>query len=155
MHLKRRFPMSGNHLKIFGGLLALTLLIMMLGCVDSTTILKESAELIQKNSQQIYHKDYTYYYIGRENIPIAIIGIDNKFAFEPDFWQKFPSDPDSLARMMDRLSNYTKQPRGYYLRGPEGQQIGFLFSVRGWYAAKIKENGKVEILASGFMDPNY
>jgi hypothetical protein len=154
MPLKHRRQSLSNFLKIFGWLLAFTPLIMVLGCGDPTGTLEESAELTQNFSQNGYRNNYTYYYIGRENTPTAIIGIDNKFVFEPDFWQEFPSDSAALNRLIGRLSNYTREPRGYYLLGPEGQEIGVLLSVRGLYAVKIKKNGKVQILASGFMDPS-
>lgn len=79
--------------------------------------------------------NYHYYYTGSDVYPNALIGLDKKYALEPDLWKKMTPSPqlfrDLISQMQTRALNIGQTQHGFSILDDRGRQIGVWYSILG------------------------
>ena len=95
---------------------------------------------------------YHYYHAGRDTMPYAIIGIDNRYTVPSKYWLPFEPEPEKLKKMSgnmywkDRYNAYGSQ-----ILAPDGTIVGVWFSCVKFPRVKVDQQARtVEVL---FQNP--
>jgi hypothetical protein len=92
--------------------------------------------------------DHKYYTTGPDDIPFAIIGIQNKYKLRPGIWHKVELTTPLLRGWISKMDNiYGYPPYGSVILDDNGQQIGIWYSSKQWTTVIIEENNEIAILA--------
>ncbi len=84
-------------------LLILPLLILF-SCTANSGRLTENPSLMELHRNQNPLPDYNYYYVGRANLPYAVIGLDKRYQFNTKGWFKIENKTD-VSQKISRLDN--------------------------------------------------
>ena len=98
-----------------------------------------------KNAFETYRlpPDHRYYYSGPDASPKALIGIQNDFRLESNFWKPVELTTERLKRWFEKggltREDYDLSRNGAEILAPDGRQIGIWYAMRNWrYRATIK-----------------
>lgn len=105
------------------------LLSAMIGCGKSYGRFPISSQVEQAFENGSVQTGYRYYYAGREDIPYAIMGIDQKYQVISNEWISFAPDPAKLKKMAKNIY-YSEQdaPYGAHIVSPNGEVVGVWYS---------------------------
>lgn len=124
------------------------LMLIFAGCNNTYGRFTRDAQVDQAFRTGAHQPEYNYYYSGRDDMPYAIIGIEQNYTVPSRYWIPFEPEPALLKKMSGNV--YGKdlyQPYGSVIRDPEGKAIGV------WYSSVFErsvtvdqENRTVQIL---------
>ena len=93
-------------------------------------------------------KNHTYYFIGRQVQPDAIIAIDNQFTMTSEVWSKIEVTQKILDDWAFQFKHYigwwSCPYKGAQLLAPDGRQVGAGYSR--WTFSVVKMEGPNEIV---------
>lgn len=125
--------------------LPLLCLLILSGCAaTSGGRITFSAEVSKEFASGKALSDHNYFYYGRGNSPIVILGLQKKFTLVSDNWVPIANPETALASFVARNKNFGKpacSARGATITDNSGQQIGV------WY-------GKWHLTSITFPAPN-
>jgi hypothetical protein len=131
--------MAIKRIKTIGtGLLLLTLIFVLIGCVANYGRLDRNSEVTRMFMSQQILPDYQYYYSGPDNSVRAILGLKTDYELKTSLWKPVDLTPEKL-RLWLRLMDYGSlgdSPHGYYIEDPQGNPIGVWFSI--WRSTSVK-----------------
>ncbi|MBI5559092.1 MAG: hypothetical protein HY885_15810 [Deltaproteobacteria bacterium] len=107
---------------------------------------KISVEQIFESGQVL--DNHTYYYIGPEAEPYAIMAIDNQFQLTPSLWKKIDLTPGQLKKWMDRIDNRYRDRNKYFgavILDQDGNKIGLWYSWLTWTPIRRGEGNQIII----------
>ncbi len=99
----------------------------------------ESGEVIE---------NHTYYYIGPDAQPDAIMALDNKYTLAPSLWKQTEMTSSQLLAWEQRIDNKYRiknSYRGAVILDEEGNKLGFWYSHLDWTTIKRGEGNTVII----------
>jgi hypothetical protein len=141
-------PLSIRHTDA-GRIAVAGLLIMLIaGCAGNYGSFSKNVQVGNDFYSGNFQSDYHYYYSGRDNMPYAIIGIDQDYTVPSKYWIRFDPEPEKLKKMAGNMyGKHQYNPYGYHILDPEGTIIGIWFSsVRQPSVGVDPENLTVEVL---------
>jgi hypothetical protein len=106
------------------------------GCAASKTngTLSHSGEITRIFESATIVPDHTYYYTGPQDLPDAIIGIDNSYTLQQsdkNFWVKVDIS-EKMLRDWNIIIDNERRTRsiyyGYAILTPDGRQVGIWYS---------------------------
>jgi hypothetical protein len=72
---------------------------------------------------------YIYYYLGRDNMPYAIAGIDPRYTLKSKFWQPLEPQTEKFKKMIYWIwTDHNYEPYGAYVMGSDGEKVGIFYS---------------------------
>jgi hypothetical protein len=109
-------------------LAALTLFSGVAGC-DSYGKLQRDQSLTKAFQNYQVDDGYTYFYLGRDNMPYAIAGIDPQYTFKSEFLQPVEPKTERFKKMIYWIwTDHNYKPYGAYVIGSEGEKVGIFYS---------------------------
>ncbi len=91
--------------------------------------------------------DHTYYISGQD-IPYAIIGVQNNYELRPGLWQKVELTTPLLRGWVSQMDNiYGYPPYGSVILDDKGRQIGIWYSSKQWTTVIMDDSNEIAILA--------
>ena len=112
------------------------------GCTGgSWGMLKHNTRLMEALQAEDLPENYTYYYVGRANLPYAVVGIAPDYTFDSKFWFKIETREDLYAKI-GRLSNLEAFHTRMYAKdivSPSGRVMGNWFSYYNTTAVSVNE----------------
>ncbi len=75
--------------------------------------------------------NHTYYHIGPDAEPDAIMALDNAYHLAPSLWKKSDITPERLAAWMERIDNRYRVSNiyhGAFIVDDQGRQLGVWYS---------------------------
>ncbi len=78
--------MIRKNFTLFYFLILLSLILF--SCTANSGRLNENPSLMELHKNQTPLPDYNYYYVGRANLPYAVIGLDKRYQFNTKGWFK-------------------------------------------------------------------
>ena len=138
MNTLNRLRANGST-KLFLFFLALAV-VLMAGCAGT------------ENFGRLVPDDNVNYYSGPDASPKALIGIQNEFRLESNFWKPVELTHERLKRWfekggMSRL-DYDLSRNGAEILAPDGRQIGIWYAMRNWRdraTIKMIDNNTVNV----------
>ena len=98
------------------------------GC-DNYGKLQRDRALTQAFQNNQVDPGFTYYYLGRDNMPYAIAGIDPRYTLKSEFWQPVEPQTEQFEKMIYWIwTDHNYEPHGAYVVGPGGEKIGIFYS---------------------------
>ncbi len=99
---------------------------------------------------------HNYYYYGRQQSPVAIIALQEKYQLVSRLWTPLPQPEQQLAPL---ISN-TRQQRssmctftGAVIKAPDGTDAGYWYAKWHLTSVRIPEPGKIEVFPPA--EPTY
>lgn len=109
-------------------LAALTLFSGFAGC-DNYGKLQRDPSLTKAFQNNQVDDGYIYYYLGRDNMPYAIAGIDPRYTLKSEFWQPVEPNTEKFKKMIYWIwTDHNYAPYGAYVMGPGGEKVGIFYS---------------------------
>ncbi len=81
-----------------------------------------------------YDSDYRYYYLGRYNSPIAIIGLQKDYAFKDISWTEVDPNSEKFRHVIELVKRFPQPDRpaiGAHLLDGKNKTIGVYYSGAG------------------------
>ena len=105
-----------------------------------------------------FSADYQFYYIGREGLPYAIIGIRDGYRFRSRFWTPVDSSAEKFQKMVKHPHGYQNyRPYGAHILDANGNRVGIWYSSYDFTSIRVTENREVYISnpysPTGYTDP--
>lgn len=109
-------------------LAALTLFSGFTGC-DNYGKIQRDPSLTEAFQNNQVDDGYIYYYLGRDNMPYAIAGIDPRYTLKSEFWQPVEPKTEKFKKMTYWIwTDHNYAPFGAYVMGPGGEKVGIFYS---------------------------
>ena len=109
---------------------------------NEITILFNNKELVE---------GYNYYYNGRSSAPTAILGLDEKYTLQGQFWTAIDLTQDQLSTWIREIQTTRRSDpgrfRGAEILNPKGERAGIWFSNFDWVNTRFLEDNVVEVFA--------
>lgn len=93
-------------------------------------------------------EDHSYYYIGPDAEPVAIIAVNNKYSLAPSLWKEIQLTAEQLQAWNSRIDNRYRRNtvyRGAEILDQDNNMIGLWYSYLDWTVVKIAEGNSVII----------
>jgi len=91
--------------------------------------------------------DHKYYTSGQENIPHAIIGVQNNFKLRTGNWKPVDLTTPQLRGWVTQMDNiYGYPPYGSVILDDNGQRLGIWYSSKQWTTVIIEEKNEIAVL---------
>ena len=127
-------------------LAALTLFSGLAGC-DNYGKLQRDQSLTKAFQNDQVDDGYTYYYLGRDNMPYAIAGIDPRYALKSKFWLSVEPKTEKFKKMIYWIwTDHNYEPYGAYIMGPSGEKVGIFYSSINRVVIRIDKTSKTVTL---------
>jgi hypothetical protein len=152
MNTFNRLQLNGST-RFFLFLLSLAVVVLA-GCAGTGNFGRLVPDDNVKNAFETYQlpPNHTFYYSGPDASPKALIGIQNEFQLESNFWKPVELTQERLKRWFEKggLSrrDYDLSRNGAEILAPDGRKIGIWYAMRNWrYRATIKmvDNNTVNV----------
>ena len=120
---------------------------------SSCGILKPNLDV---NNLFISHKilpDHKYYYSGPDDVPKAIIGIDNNYTLDSKMWKPVDLTPEKLKKWCRNMFSDNDQPAtnwGADILDPNGKKVGIWFSRQKRTSVNMLDNNRVQVYTPNF-----
>ena len=127
------------------------LLLLLAGCAQCPEcgLLRQSHEITQLFNNQELVEGYNYYYNGRFSGPEAILGLDEKYTLQGQFWTPVDLTQEQLSIWIrDIQTTRRSEPgtfRGAEILNPSGERAGVWFSHFDRLTTKFLEDNTVVI----------
>ncbi|MCJ7600920.1 MAG: hypothetical protein MUO63_05375 [Desulfobulbaceae bacterium] len=92
--------------------------------------------------------NHTYYYIGPDAEPVAIMAIDNKYQLTPSLWKEINLTPGQLKAWMERIDNryrFRNRYDGAFILDQDNNQVGMWYSRLDWTTIRRGEGNQLII----------
>jgi len=137
-------------IKFWIGFSALILSAGISGCFENYGRLKRNPEVTKAFKTNQVENDYRYYYYGRSNQPLLIVGIDPEYHMKTFMWREVDHTTDKFADMIywiwtDILYAYNPE-FGADIHDPQGKRVGIWYSGIWWAAIRFHEDNRIEIM---------
>ncbi len=104
-----------------------------------------------------FQSDYKFYYIGRESLPYAVVGIRDGYEFRSRFWKPIDPGTETFRKMVAHPYGFQESaPYGAYILDSDGKRVGIWFSSFDLTTVRVTQDGGVYVhnpyLPSGNMD---
>ena len=127
MKVNHRLKLSFES-KMTALLAAFTLFSGFAGC-DNYGKLQRDQSLTKAFQNNQVDDGYIYYYLGRDNMPYAIAGIDPRYTLKSKFWQPLEPKTEKFKKMIYWIwTDHNYAPYGAYVMGPGGEKVGIFYS---------------------------
>ena len=92
--------------------------------------------------------NHQYYISGFQNIPFAIIAIDNNYQLRPSRWKPIDMNTSGLSQLIYRMDMvYSLNPRGAWIVDHEGNRVGVWFSSQYQTVVRREKENQIVVLA--------
>ena len=163
MDIKRNRYITFKQTSIIVGLLSLTILLAA-GCLATYGKAVKSDEATTAFNQFKYMDGHTYYYLGFESNPYAILALDTQYALDDDIWKAMDPDLHDLEKMVTKM-NRSPSCSGEGKRGTSGYSvvdendvgIGQIYACYGWFPVRTVSENRVTITCPDMYNnrPDY
>jgi hypothetical protein len=128
------------------------------GCAQNYGRLQRSAEVDKIFITYEVLPDHTYYYVGPDGRPDAIMGIESVYTLETTRWTQFDPSDDTLKKGVDWMNFHHSTsvryyPYGFFILDPEGKKLGIWYSIWDWTTVIMKEENRIEVYPPIMPDP--
>jgi len=126
-------------------LVLIIMVFLLIGCnTASYGTFKQSREVEKIFTSGQVLSDHIYYYDGSNSRTSTVMGINQNYTLDDEFWDKAKDIQKELKLWVGQMSK-SMNVWGYYILAPDGQQIGIYYSREdtGW--VKVGENNQVTI----------
>jgi hypothetical protein len=121
-------------------------MVLLSGCTVKYGSLKGNDEITEIFEKNQIVADQRYYYSGFEAIPNAIVGIHKDYQLISSAWKKINLTPTTLNKLIVRMqAAYTPLPRGAWILGPDGQQLGIWYSSERVTAIRLIQENQLKL----------
>jgi hypothetical protein len=118
----------------------------MLSCASNRTVgnTLQDADIKALFENYEYVSNYSYFYTGYGDGPVAIVGINKDYELvkvsgraNVTNWQQFETGREKLKELVDAIKGY-RPPEGqgptdgYIISTPGGDQVGIMYAMRWW-----------------------
>ncbi len=143
--MKPTKPLQSLPRMIAAGVLMLAVLTA--GCAVNWGSIRYSPEATRIFKTYQVLPDHRYYYTGRDSMPDAIIGIDNRYTLVTRFWHEVDPDTEKFKKMTDNIWIKTdeRNARGAWIMEPSGKRVGIWYSSWSWTGVKVLEDNQIVI----------
>ena len=113
-----------------------------------------------------YVSNYSYFYTGYGDGPVAILGIDKEYELvkvsgrgNVTNWQQFEAGGEKLKELVDTMKAYRSPERkgltdGYSISTPDGDQIGVMYHARltsGGIQIQLREGNRIAVSPHNYL----
>ncbi len=122
------------------------MLAVLVGCAGGYGKMKKVPEVTAAFVEHRLPSDHRFYYIGRDSMPYALIGIHNEYRLQSKFWKPIDPKSDAFKKMVETPYGYQEnQVRGAFLIGPEGEPVGIWYSAYDFANFRVTEDKAVYV----------
>lgn len=140
-----RFKLSSGDM-LTGVAAVLTLFSGLAGC-DNYGRLQHDRALTKAFQDNRIDAGFGYYYLGPDNMPYAIAGIDPRYSLKSAFWQPVDPKTERFEKMVYWIwTDHNYAPFGAYVMGPSGEKVGIFYSSIDRVVIKIDPSKKTVAL---------
>jgi hypothetical protein len=102
--------------------------------------------------------DYNYYTTGGYDKPNAILGVHKDYQMVTDFWISIPNvNSAQIEKWIRTIDPEDRSPGNsyyaYYILDPEGNQVGFWYSIENHTVIKFLEENKIDVYPPDLIQP--
>ena len=135
---------------IFMFCIGLLVLIGLSGCAQNYGRIHWDDSLTQAFQTYEVDGNYNFYQYTVGNRVFAIVGLDPELEVQSSIWRELASDTEDFEVALNRIwYNYTKlprDPRGAFIRDPNGENVGVYFSSIRFFSIRFEPNNQVALL---------
>jgi hypothetical protein len=143
MKLANRHPASVLAFATVGILILAGLLA---GCSGDYGRLKRDSAVAGAFSDNRFSSAHTFYYIGRENMPYAIVGIREGYVFASKFWKPIDPDTETFRKMVLHPYGFREsQPYGAHLLDANGNRVGIIYTAYDLIHFRVNDEKEVTV----------
>ncbi len=126
---------------------AIFAMIAFVACSGHYGRLKHDNEVTRLFRTNTVPEDYSYYYVGRENLPYAIIGIHPDYEHQSKLWHPVEPNSKNFAGMVDTMWQppWYYENRGAYIVDQQGRKIGIWYSPYHSTSIFLKGDGIISV----------
>ena len=100
------------------------------GCGGGYGRLNRDSAVTAAFSDGRFSSDYSFYYIGRETMPYAIVGIREGYTFAAKFWKPIDPDTEPFRKMVLHPYGFREsQPYGAHLLDANNNRVGIIYTA--------------------------
>ena len=130
-------------------ILLLTLLLIVAACGRPAYIFHEDSRINDALESYRPLPGYTYYYRGREDFPLAILGIRPEYRLKKEFWIPVELTEKKLQGWMEVIDNPHRNLQTRYhgkvIRTAEGEELGIWYSPQEWSTVRVGTDREITI----------
>jgi len=140
------------------GLILLVIIFALSACAGNYGRVQKNGKVDQIFTTYQVLDDHRYYISGPENLPEAILGVQQDYTLETTQWTRVLPTEQQLKEWVDGLDFYFHDfphhnPYGYVILDPSGRQVGIWYSIWDYTPVIFKEDNVVQIYAPIMPDP--
>ncbi len=119
-------------------------------CPECGSLQQRNEITLLFNNQELV-EGYNYYYNGRLSAPSAILGLDEKYTLQGQFWTAIDLTQEQLSTWVQAIQTTRRSERGTFrgaeILSPKGERAGIWFSNFDWVTTRFLEADVVEVFA--------
>ena len=150
MHIKHLYRKKTTAKSIAMFCISLLGLVWLSGCAQNYGRIHWDDSLTQAFQTYEIDREYNFYQYTVGTRVFAIVGLDPKLELRSNIWRELASDTEDFEVAIDRIwYNYTKipeDPRGAFIRNPDGENVGVYFSSVRFLSIEFKANNRVALV---------
>ena len=124
------------------------ILVGLMGCGTNYGQVKRSPEMTRFFETSRILEDHTYYYLGLDYIPIAIVALHNNYDLQAKFWREIDFDIIELDQLIKRMLNRNGHlAYGFRIVSLAGEPIGGWYSSLYWATIKFGDGKTITMLS--------
>jgi hypothetical protein len=101
----------------------------MIGCAGNFTYAQRDDALTQAFASHRFPEGFRYYFLGRPNIPYAIVGLEPGYTLANRFYRPVTEVDRSMERLVDALwETSLARPGGAHIVDLQGRRMGVWYS---------------------------
>lgn len=139
--------------------LIVTMAMISYGCLATWGHLSFSDEAQTAFAENRFPDGYNYYYLGFDNDPDALLGLDTGYVLTKSFWKPVDPDVDDMNKMVAGMQFFDCIHRGYdphsfdgqreltgfAIKDPDNKTIGILYSCYDWFPVKFHPDKRISV----------